>query len=211
MIRAATTARTLTSTISVMLMLNPAIGAAAEGPLEFSLTPVAGNRTGGEFHLAGAATTVGLDADTAYGLLVNWRDKANTLWEVSYATSTRRSEANEVLPAVDVELDAIEVGGLYHGLQPTVRPFLSATIGATRVATSNDDDVYVSGSLGTGLLLAPEARIGARLEARVRAAFIRSSGDFFCGFDGVVGTCAVRVDSNTLTQWEAFAGIVVRF
>ena len=87
----------------------------------------------------------------------------------------------------------------------------SATIGGTRLKAAGESDTFWSGSIGVGLRVRPEARIGLRLEARAYGTLTQSDTDLFCRTGPDLNICAVRVEGDMLIQFEAFAGLTFRF
>ena len=93
-------------------------------------------------------------------------------------------------------------------------PYLAATLGAThaRVSSSgSESDTFWSGSIGLGMLLSPNSRVGVRLEARAYGTFTNSSTNLLCQSGPEGGACAIRVKGDLITQIETFAGVVFRF
>ena len=80
----------------------------------------------------------------------------------------------------------------------TVVPYLAFTLGGTHVRTrgaDSEDDTFFSGSIGLGLRIWPESRVGLRVEARAYGTLVDSKSDIFCvsaPADEVAG-CAVRL------------------
>jgi hypothetical protein len=104
-----------------------------------------------------------------------------------------------------------QLGGTYQWEGDTLRPYLAATIGGTRVSAPSDSDAFFSGSIGLGLQVFPESRIGIRVEARAWGSLTDSDTDLFCGVSPEENICAIRVDGTVLSQVETFAGVVFRF
>ena len=50
-----------------------------------------------------------------------------------------------------------------------------------------------------------------RLEVRAFTTFVDSDSDIFCQSDAAGGACLILTEADTLTQWEARAGLVLRF
>jgi hypothetical protein len=108
-------------------------------------------------------------------------------------------------------LQTLQIGGTYQGRGDTVRPYLAATIGGTRIETDAESDIFFSGSIGVGLQIRPLARLGIRLEARAHGTLTDSDTDLFCSTGPDLNTCAVQIEGDLLAQLEAFAGVVFRF
>jgi hypothetical protein len=95
-----------------------------------------------------------------------------------------------------------------------VQPYLAATIGGTHVrasANGSESDTFFSASLGLGLLILPNSRVGLRLEARGHATFTNSSTNLLCVSGPDLNACAIELTGDVITQVETFAGVVIRF
>ena len=199
-----------------LLLVSPETTALADD-LNVEITPFAGYRTGGTFDLEGIAGSYRIDDSEAYGVLFNLRQTGNTQWEVLYSqqqTTARLRDSTTGAPSVDTDIQVLQIGGTYQGSGETARPYLALTLGGTHIkATANgsQSDTFFSGSLGVGLNLLPNKRLGIRLEARVYATLMDSSTDLFCSTGPDANICAVRIEGNLLSQVEAFAGLVFRF
>ena len=162
--------------------------------MRFELTPYAGYRIGGEFE---PACTDDADPDghhlelhegNAEGLLLDILTReGNTQWEALYAhQSTAGSPTSSIGgPALDVDVSYFQFGGTYlfdEESDATV-PFIALTAGLTRFAPGLDDidaENYFSWSLGGGVQLRADRRIGVRLEARLFGSIIDDESSLFC-------------------------------
>lgn len=199
-----------------LLLVSPETTALADD-LNVEITPFAGYRTGGTFDLEGIAGSYRIDDSEVFGVLFNLRQTGNTQWEVLYSqqqTTARLRDSTTGAPSVDTDIQVLQIGGTYQGSGETARPYLALTLGGTHIkATANgsQSDTFFSGSLGVGLNLLPNKRLGIRLEARVYGTLMDSSTDLFCSTGPDANICAVRIEGNLLSQVEAFAGLVFRF
>lgn len=188
---------------------------AADNPGKFELTPFGAYRFGGEFKVTGSDVKLRLDDAPSYGLLMNFRHQGNTQWEILYSrqqTDARNGAADGA--ALGLDLQVLQGGGTYQGDGDTVRPYLAATLGGTHIkATSggSGSDTFFSFSLGVGMQIRPNDRLGLRLEARGYGTLTDSSTNLFCQTGPDQNVCAIRVDGTVLWQLETFAGIVLRF
>lgn len=112
---------------------------------------------------------------------------------------------------VDIDIQLLQLGGTYQGPGEKVRPYVAATIGGTRIDADSASDSFFSGSIGIGLQMMPNARLGFRLEARAYGTLTDSDTDLFCRTGPDLNICAVRVDGEVLGQVQAFGGVVFRF
>jgi len=186
---------------------------AAEEPGNFEITPLGGYRFGGSFDVQGSDDSYELEDSSSFGLILNLRDQANTQWEILYSQQNANAELNSATAQSRVGLDiqVLQIGGTYQGPGDNWRPYLAATIGGTRFDTSSGDDTFFSGSIGIGVQIMPESRLGIRFEARAYGTLTDSDTDLFCRTGPDLNICAVRVDGEIFSQIETFAGIVFRF
>ncbi|MEM9403897.1 MAG: outer membrane beta-barrel protein [Pseudomonadota bacterium] len=188
---------------------------ATAGALE--LTPYGGYRFGGTFEDKDLDASAELDDTTAFGLILNLRESDNTQWEVIYARQSTTADVGEFdasASSIDLKLHSVQLGGTYIGDGKLARPYLAATLGGTYVSPGAADlnsDTFWSFSIGTGLQVFPDKRLGMRLEARAWGTFIGSDSRLFCSSGPQGGLCAITVSGDMLWQVETFAGIVFRF
>jgi opacity protein-like surface antigen len=192
-------------------------GALAETPSN-ELTVFGGYRVGGSFDVRDAAASYELEDGASFGLIFNRSYDASTQWEVIYARQDTAAEVDDpgIVDGSRVSFDSqlLELGGTYVRAGGKVRPYLAATIGGTHVRTrarTPESDTFLSGSLGVGVRIAPDSRLGMRLEARYHAILTDKDTDLFCQTGPEVSACAIRVEGSILGQVAIFAGISFRF
>ncbi len=182
------------------------------------IAPVA-KRTRFVFNELESDAAVELQDSGNFGLLLNVRQAANTQWEILYSQQRTDAEVTGLVTAdeiLDTTVHYLQGGGTYQGDGEIVRPYLAATIGVAHfdVTTEGyDSDTYFSFSIGPGLQIWPNSRLGLRFEARAFGSLVRSDSSLFCLSDPANGTagCAVTVSGDVLWQFQAMAGVVFRF
>ena len=194
--------------------------AEADSANALEMTPFVGYRMGGQIDAEDAAIDIRLDDAASVGLLLNGHYRDNTQWELHYsrqATSARVTDSTSGDEgAVDFDTHMLQLGGTYLFEGETVVPYLAFTLGGTHVRTrgaDSEDDTFFSGSIGLGLRIWPESRVGLRVEARAYGTLVDSKSDIFCisaPADEVAG-CAVRLAGDLASQFETFAGLTIRF
>lgn len=190
---------------------------AQERSFNFELTPFGAYRVGGEFEETASALSIDIDDSASFGLVFNARHSPITQWEIIYSRQETNADAAGLglsNPAPDLTIEYLQAGGTYLWDGEHVRPFLAATIGGTHVDVSTpgfDSDTFYSFSLGLGLQIKPNSRLGIRLEARGFGTLLDADSDLFCQFGPSNNICAVRIDGTLMWQTEAIAGIVFRF
>lgn len=188
-------------------------------PGRFEITPFGAYSFGGTFNDIDTNVSGEIKDSANFGLLLDFRESANTQWEILYSRqSTEAIFSGLAVPdtLLDMNVHYLQGGGTYEGDGGTVRPYLAATIGATHFEVTTDgfdSDTFFSFSIGGGLQIRPNDRLGLRLEARAFGTLIRSGSSLFCVSDPAGGTaaCAITVSGEVLWQLQTMAGIVFRF
>lgn len=195
------------------LVASPGLAAEELGG-RFELTPYAGFRFGGEFEERDGGRDFALDERAAQGLLFSFPAAAEDgRWEALYARQVTKVETAAAGggPKLDLDLHYLHFGGTYSFAGGSIRPFVSATAGAAHFSPrlpGFSAETFLSGSIGGGVQLRADQRVGVRLEGRLFATFLGHDTEVFCHTENL---CAIAAASSTLLQWEAGAGIVFRF
>jgi len=198
-----------------MLLAVPALASAQDMGTE--ITPFVGYRFGGTFESADATFKYEMQDSSSFGLLLNFRHKGNTQWEILYSQQSSEAQYSGAAgpdPVVDVDIHVLQLGGTYRGDGEKARPYLAATMGGTHIRTESNgskSDTFFSGSIGVGMMFLPRSRVGIRVEARAYGTLVDSNSDIFCQTGPNQNICAIRIDGNLLSQVEVFAGITFRF
>jgi hypothetical protein len=185
----------------------------------FEVTPFVGYRFGGEFDVQGAdgeaERSIDLDDDTSFGLDIGLYRDNNSFYELLYSRQESGVDSSDAaLRGLDVTTEYLHFGGTLLFDQDTwYRPYLSMTIGATRLDPSGgyDDETKFSASLGGGFRFPINERIAATLGARAYVTFVGSDTELFCvSIDGA-SSCLFKSSGSTYFQAEAQLGLAVRF
>lgn len=185
----------------------------------FEITPYGAYSFGGTFNDSDSGASASIRDSATAGLILNFRESANTQWEVLYSMQRTRADVTGLVSAtspVDIDVHYLQAGGTYQGDGDNVRPYLALTAGAAfyDVKTDGfDNDTFFSFSIGPGLQIRPNDRLGIRLEARVFGTFVKSGSTLFCGSNpgGGAAGCAFAVSGEVLWQLQTMAGVVFRF
>jgi hypothetical protein len=207
----------LVSAVAMTGMLAPE-ARAGELPT-FEMTPFAGYRTGGSFKIESAEGTasrsVDVSDDASFGLDLGLYRDANSFYEFLYSQQPASLDSKDaVLKGVDVKVEYYQFGGtaFFPGDSDRVVPYLSMTVGATRLSASGyDTDTKFSGSVGTGLRVPFNDHFAATLGLRGYLTFIQSNTQFLCVSDNGNGTCLLKSSGSTFFQGEAQLGLTFKF
>lgn len=212
-------------------MILSASTGAQERQFRYELTPYAAYRIGGEFEPLQAepkTTSRGfeLQDSNAAGLVLDIRTSpdnelagGNGQWEVLYAHQSTELDTEPSFvggPLLDLDVTHLQFGGayLFDDNSETLVPFIAMTAGVARLdpqLDGADAENFFSWSLGGGVHLRADKRIGVRLEARVFSTLIDDDSSMFCVVSPTVNSCAIAVEGDQLYQFEARVGVVARF
>lgn len=183
----------------------------------FSLTPFAGYTFGGEFEDEDAMQSVDTDDAAHFGLVFDIRESANTQWEIFYSQQQTEADTSVVAPmqpVTDIDIQYLQVGGTYVADGERARPFLAATLGATRFdpgPLTFDSENFFSFGVGAGWYLRASERLSFRLEARALGTLLRSDSDLFCETGPDDNVCALVADGDFFWQLQTSLGVALRF
>ena len=203
--------------LGASLLCSAAPAAAQDKSFKFEITPVAGYRMGGSFDEKDGIGKLELNDSAAQGILFNFRANPNAQYEVLYGRQNTRVDTQGFLvndPTVDLDAEYFHLGGTYLFDGENTRPFIALTVGVSHFDPQPADlgsENFFSVSLGGGVQLNATKRLGVRLEARVFTTLVGDDSSFFCSSIGGAGECMIQVDATAFTQWEARAGLVIRF
>ena len=199
--------------------LTPAPAVAEYEASRFELTPLLAYRLGGEFEQPSTGADLKLDESKSVGLIFNIRLDADSQLEIFYSRQATELDTEGLFvnqPVLDIDIDYLHFGGTYAFASDSDlgRPYIVGTLGASRFApkpSGLDSETFFSFSFGGGVNLFPSKRLGLRLEGRLFGTLIDSDNAIFCQTGADTNFCAVSVQGDLLFQWQAMAGLVVRF
>ncbi|MDJ0906910.1 MAG: outer membrane beta-barrel protein [Woeseiaceae bacterium] len=205
--------------VTAVLLCVASASLAQQKEASFELTPLVGYRFGGTFEIEESPDSYGIEDSASYGFILNFPHRANTRWEILYSRQSTDAEFSDRTSSnrfLDIESQMLQIGGTYQfdSENDAVQPYLAATIGGTHVkasANGSESDTFFSGSIGLGMLFAPNSRVGLRLEGRGHATFTNSSSNLLCVVSPDLNACTIEVTGDVVIQFEVFAGVVVRF
>ena len=176
------------------------------------ITPSTSYRFGGGFKDTHTDTNINLDESAGYGLVLDFDIQPDRQIEVYLSRQrTTMSSGGPFTgnPLFNVSVDYYHIGGLYLFEGERFRPFISGTLGLTRMDPQRADlrsETRLSIALGGGAKYFFTERLGIRIDVRGIYTAINSDASIFCA-----GGCAVQVRSNGFIQGELGAGLILRF
>ena len=185
--------------------------------LETEFTIFGGLRAGGEISVEDSDAVYKAKDSSSYGLIWNTRHQRNTEWEVYFSRQQTEVELSDpffILPGIDVDIYTLQLGGTYLFDGEGVRPYLAMTLGGTHAKADSENggsDTFFSGSIGLGLKFREGERLGFRLEGRAHGVLVSSNSKLFCQTGPDDNICVVQIEGDLFSQFEAFAGVTLRF
>jgi hypothetical protein len=186
----------------------------------FEAPPFVGYRVGGQFEgerpVDSRAFTVDVEDGGSFGLdLGLYRDDAS-FYELLYSRQEAGLDSREAaLAGVDVRTEYLHFGGtLLFPQDRGYTPYLSLTVGATRLSAQGgdyDSETNLSASLGGGFRFPLGTNLAATLGARAYVTLVDSDTDIFCISTGENASCLLKSSGSTFWQGEAQLGLTARF
>jgi hypothetical protein len=205
------------SAVALAYLFAATTAVAQDQQFRFELTPYLGYRLGGTFDEQNGDRQFELEDSASQGLMLSGRVRENTQWEVLLGRQGTDVDTQGIFvdnPAFDIDVDYLHLGGTYLFEGENVRPFIAFTLGVTHFDPAPSEygsESFFSASIGGGWQLNATRRLGMRLEVRAFTTFVDSDSNIFCQSDAAGGACLILTEADTLTQWEARAGLVLRF
>jgi hypothetical protein len=191
----------------------PAVSSASQ---MVEITPFAGQRYGGGFYDSNSSSDVEVADANAYGLMIDFDTEPDKQIELYFSHQDTHLASTGIYtgtPLFDLTIDYFHIGGLYmfptDELPESVRPFVSSTVGLTRMAPKGSGlttENRFSISIGGGAKYFFNKSLGIRFDVRGIYTAINSDSAVFCS-----GGCTIRVKSNGFTQTEVSAALMMRF
>jgi opacity protein-like surface antigen len=207
--------------VAVLTAATPARAQYAEIQ-SFEVTPFAGIRFGGTFDIQTdepSRTQAALKDASSYGLSAGVRFDDFSLIEFRWTRSTTSLQFDAPFRSLGASIGDVRLNQFHADFTrefpiPEVkglRSFLTGSVGATYLTTSNDGFTRFSFGFGAGL----KQFVGSRLAIRAEAQWLPILIDpevsaFACGTVGI-GGCLVVLNSRLTQQFEMSVGPVVRF
>ncbi len=190
-------------------------------PLRFDFTSFAGYRSTMTFpaepHVTGMDSRVVLEASPSFGFSFGVRllpNREEDLIEVRWARQDSYLHTEKITPVPPRQRVVLNQ---FHGdfsHEPLIedwpnwiKPFVLASIGATRLSSSSAVSfARFSFGLGGGIRFYPSRHLGFKLQAEWLPVLASPQVAFLCG-----AGCVIHVGGSAASQGEAFVGTFVRF
>ena len=199
--------------IAALILASALVFAVSSAARAVEIAPFTGHRYGGSFEDTNTLSGFEFADATSFGLLLDFDSEPDKQIEVFLSRQdTQLTTAGTFTgnPLFDLTIDYYHIGGLY--LLPAdglIHPFVSGTIGLTRMAPKRADlttENRLSLSLGGGAKFPLSRSLGLRLDVRAIYTMLNADTSVFCS-----GGCTIRVRSNGFVQTEAGAALLMRF
>lgn len=185
-------------------------GATAAGEGLYTVTPTISYRGGGRLEERDSAERRSADAARATGIILNLQQEPDRLYELYYSRQDTRIRGSDVR----LRVDYLQIGGLLRWQHPGFSHFLAGGVGATRLearGNGSGSDLRPSLSLALGLEIPLVGPLHLRLEGRGHATFTGEDSGVFCVASGEQSGCVIGYRGGAFTQFEASAGLGMRF
>jgi hypothetical protein len=176
------------------------------------ISPFIGQRYGGYFEDANTGGTFDVADATSYGVMLDFDLDRDHQIEVYLSRQDTRLTTSGTFtgdPLFDLTIDYYHIGGVYMLEGETVRPFVSGTLGLTRMDPKPSDlttENRFSIALGGGAKFFLGKDVGLRLDARGIYTALTGDTAVFCS-----GGCVVKVRSTGFVQAELGVALMLRF
>jgi hypothetical protein len=183
-------------------------------PLRFEATPLVGYGLGGTFRLSDSGQSLNIRDHASFGLALDAQAADIGQYELLYATQSTDLQGQGFGP-VKVRLDYLQIGGTeFLGESQRFRPYILATVGATRIdpaSANGSETTRFSLSGGVGVRAPLNRHLSVRIEGRGFLTLLSSDTDIFCRSDQSGALCHVRARGSGLFQFDFFAGAAYAF
>jgi hypothetical protein len=183
----------------------------------FEITPFIGYQFGGQFEDRYDEDADPIDAEldegSSYGAILDIGVVRGFQVELLYSRQETELEPGrffdgEPRPRPEMTVEYYHVGGLYQWTYGNVRPYVAASLGATRFSPEAfDDEARFSVGLGGGVKLMFNEHVGLRLDSRIYSTFIED--DEVVYWDEY--HYYVYEDEINLYQFDVKGGLVLAF
>lgn len=180
------------------------------GAVDVEISPAFGYRFGGEFTDQTTDQDVDVKEAATYGLAIDFEYAFDRMVEVYY--SKQSTEIDDISPALDLDIEYFQIGGVSEYELDDYTPYLLGTLGAARFSPGGDLDseTRFAFTFGGGVKWFFNEHWAAKVEGRAFFTLFDTDTQVFCVSSGGA-TCLFRTSGSVIWQLEANAGVVFRF
>lgn len=196
----------------IALLMAPSLATAQTPPKPYALTVYGAYRDGGT--LTNDATSRDMDIDGSAAWSLAFDTVLDQSRQVQLFLSRQRTDLIDkgatITTRLPLHISYLHFGGTYFFEGPVGRgPYVVGGLGASFMQLDGEgygDELRPSMNLGVGYQWAVAQNLALRLEARLYATLVNSSGGLFCS-----GGCVISIRGETITQGEVGLGLSVPF
>jgi len=181
---------------------------------ETELIPFSGYRLSGEFEDTATGNRVDINDASSVGFIVNIDDKPGSAYEFLYSKQSSKLKTGSSVPSDElfaIDIEYFHLGGiLLKPINQHTHSFFGAGLGITHFSpnlSGFSSETELSLSITGGYKYTLSKHLGFRLGLRAFGTLVESNTTIFCG----EGSCSIRFGSDLFTQFEANAGLIIRF
>lgn len=181
---------------------------------ETEFIPFSGYRLSGEFEVVATGARVEAGDSNSIGFVINVDEKPGASYEFLFSKQSSKLQSVVNTPNVDsfdIDIEYFHFGGiLLKPVNQYMHSFFGAGLGLTHFSpglSSLSSETELSLSLTTGYKYTLSKHLGFRFGLRAYGTLVDSNTAIFCS----EGTCSIRFTSDLYTQFEANAGLIIRF
>jgi hypothetical protein len=177
----------------------------------YAFTPFIGGRTSDTLEEVASGIRIDLDETSSAGFLLSMKKKRGVDYDFLFSRqNTELRSASFPGSSIKLRLDHFHLGGTTNYKVDDLHPFISGSIGATRIIPDNSNlssETKMSLSIGGGIKIPFNQNYGLRLEIRWYGIVTDSNESVLCNDSG----CVVRFNGSLFWQVEALAGFLIMF
>lgn len=204
--------RVLVAIAALFLVNTPATEAQRSAPMSVELSGGYAYQWGGSSDITGGQ--IEIPTSGSYGFTLDVPVRSGGKLELLWWRQDTSAEFNAVgvgpnVGLTDVAVEYWQMGGMTEVRRGNVSPFVVLTLGATRLigkGNTTGNETRFSGTLGGGLKVSGQGRVGLRLEGRLLVTSSNTDSAFFCGLGG----CAIGLVGDPIAQGVLSASLFLK-
>ena len=190
-----------TPLVILCLLLLPFSAVAVE------ITPMGGYTFGGQVSTT-TGETLKFDESGSFALAIDQNIGSGKQLELFWSHQ-QTSLSGGGVTVFNSGIDYIHIGGTVQYPQDAIIPYAAGGLGVTHFSPDSGykSETRFSISVGGGVKTFVSERIGLRFEGRGYATLFTDEGYLFCGGGG----CTIAASGSAFLQFEALAGVILKF